>query len=930
MSHFSFTDRPIKSAGLILIGCLFILSIVPQFAQGQLSQQEIKTLQQQALDEDWTFSVGENPATQYSLDQLCGLREPPNWRENAVFDPMTEKMLLPTAFDWRDSTTLPPARNQGGCGSCWAFGTMGPLECNIKLKDNVLVDLSEQWLVSCNQDGWDCAGGWWAHDYHQWKTDPCNGTGAVYETDFPYTATNGTCNCPYNHHYLIDGWAYVGSSYGVPSVDAMKQAIMLHGPISVAVISNSAMQAYTGGVFNSCATGDVNHGVTLVGWDDSQGTSGVWIMRNSWGTGWGEEGGYMRIQYGCSSIGYGACYINYPGSKNISFDYPDGVPTNVAYGQVTPFEVVVSGVGGAIPIPNTGHLYYSINNGTPQNKTMTQLTTNHYQANLPVLSCGDRISFYVSVEEMTDGTYFNPDPSSPFEAFGVGDSAVVFEDNFETDQGWIVTSTATAGVWSRGIPAGLGDRGDPTVDFDGSGRCYLTGNSAGDSDVDGGNTILISPTFDLSGGEGQIHYAFWYSNDFGNAPSSDTFKVFISNNNGASWTLLENIGPVEEASGGWYEHTLWASDYIALTDQMKLNFNASDLGDGSVVEAAVDDIRIKMFSCGTPGPHVTTVSLPEWTVERPYSQQLEASGGTGLLTWSDKFNDLAGTGLVLSSSGLLSGTPSAAGVKSFTAMITDEELVTGEKVLSVNINPHVNVTTSTLPAWTQGQVYYQDLAATGGTGTYTWGDKNSGLIGSGLAVAAEGNISGVPTTVGVLNFIAVVSDGCGDEGEAPLSVTINPAVTVETESLPDATEGLSYSSQLEKTGGTGVVIWADKNNDLDGSGLTLSPDGLINGTPPTIMTITFTAHAQDIAGSSDEQVLTLDIGPSWICGDVDGSGAINLLDATFIVSYMYKGGEEPAAMQSADVDNSGAVNLLDVTRMIAFLYKSGPALDCGL
>ncbi|MEW5923737.1 MAG: C1 family peptidase [Candidatus Zixiibacteriota bacterium] len=929
MRYLTSTVQRSKFAGIMVSLCLFLFLFVPGSALGQLSQQQIEEIQQQAIDEDWTFSVGENPATQYSLEQLCGLKEPPDWRENAVFDPMAEKILLPSAFDWRDSTTFPPARNQASCGACWAFGTIGPLECNIKLKDNVLVDLSEQWLVSCNQDGWSCDGGWWAHDYHQWKTDPCGGTGAVYEADFPYTATNGTCNCPYNHHYLIDGWAYVGNYWSIPSIDAMKQALLLYGPISVAIIANSAMQSYTGGVFNSCASGSVNHGVTLVGWDDSQGTAGVWIIRNSWGTGWGEEGGYMRIEYGCSSVGYGASYINYPGAKNIIFDYPDGVPTILQYGQVTSFEIIVSGVGGAIPIPNSGQLYYAINGGAPQNKNMTQLTTNHYQADLPVLSCGDRIVFYVSVDEMVDGPYYNPDPSSPFEAFAVGDSSLVFEDNFETDQGWMVTGSATAGIWERGIPAGLGDRGDPTTDFDGSGRCYLTGNTAGDSDIDGGTTILISPAFDLSGGEGLIHYAFWYSNAFGNAPNSDTFKVFISNNGGMNWTLIDKIGPVEEASGGWYEHTIWASDYITLTDQMVLNFNASDLGDGSVVEAAVDDIWVKMYTCGTPGPQITTFSLPEWTVEMPYSQQLQASGGTGTLTWSDKNGDLSGTGLSLSSTGLLSGTPTNTGTISFTAMVTDEESATGERALSVNINPHVQVTTSSLPEWTFGQAYNQALAAVGGTGTYSWSDKNNDLNGTGLSVAAEGNISGAPSTTGILNFTVAVTDACGDVGEMPLSVTINPAVSITTETLPDATEGSPYSCQLEMIGGTGNINWTDKNNDLDGTGLTLSSDGIISGTSPSVTTISLTAKAQDIAGSNDEQVLTLEVGPAWICGDADGSGGINILDITFVITFLYKGGPAPAVMQSADVDSSGAVNLLDVTRMIAYMYKGGSAPDCG-
>ncbi len=271
---------------------------------------DIAELQKQGETEGWTFTVGENSVTDRSLDELYGLVEPENWHTAAYFDPCIPVEGLPDEFDWRELGGCTPIRNQGSCGSCWAFGTVGPLECNILINDGVEKDLSEQWLLSCNRDGWGCDGGWWAHDYHQWKTDPCGDTGAVLENDFPYVGYKAPCNCPYPHEYLIDNWAFIGSEHGVPSVDAIKQAIYEYGPVSAAVRVNSAFQSYNGGVFNNHDGGQVNHAVVLVGWDDNQGTDGVWFLRNSWGTYWG-EGGYMRIEYGCSSIGYSACYIDY-------------------------------------------------------------------------------------------------------------------------------------------------------------------------------------------------------------------------------------------------------------------------------------------------------------------------------------------------------------------------------------------------------------------------------------------------------------------------------------------------------------------------------------------------------------------------------------------------------------------------------------------
>ena len=144
---------------------------------------DLEALRQQGAREGWTFSLADSPAAQYQIDALCGLRPPPDWRARARFvAPPPEKFTPPPAFDWRELGGCTPVRNQGDCGSCWAFATVAPLESAILIRDGVEVDLSEQWLVNCNTDGFNCVdGGWWAHDYHMDKEDPCGGTGAVLE-----------------------------------------------------------------------------------------------------------------------------------------------------------------------------------------------------------------------------------------------------------------------------------------------------------------------------------------------------------------------------------------------------------------------------------------------------------------------------------------------------------------------------------------------------------------------------------------------------------------------------------------------------------------------------------------------------------------------------------------------------------------------------
>lgn len=350
-------------------------------AEAQLGAGELAQLELRAVDEGWTFDVAPNPATERDFDVLCGFVPPADPPPDAPFGARpTLRGPLPAAFDWRDYGGCTPVRDQATCGSCWAFATVGALECNILIQDGDSVDLSEQWLVSCNHNGWGCDGGYFAHAYHLDETDSCNDSGAVLEADLPYTATNGSCNCPYAHSYLIDGWAYIAGSSSIPSVDAIKQAILDYGPVSAAVCVDSAFQAYSSGVFNSSASGQVNHAIVLVGWDDNGG-NGYWILRNSWGAGWGESG-YMRIAYGCSSVGYGACYVEYTGvdAPEIQVTPADPDFGNVSVGDTPTLQLTVKNVGvdpltgtvsgAAGPFSIVGDTSYSLNSGETKNITV--------------------------------------------------------------------------------------------------------------------------------------------------------------------------------------------------------------------------------------------------------------------------------------------------------------------------------------------------------------------------------------------------------------------------------------------------------------------------------------------------------------------------------------------------------------------------------
>lgn len=222
-----------------------------------------------------------------------------------------ELTSLPTTLNWCDHGYCTPVKNQADCGSCWAFSTVSIFESALRIWDNTTRDLSEQYLVSCNMNGWGCGGGSYAHDYHANVSLPGELPGPVYEADFPYQAADAPCNIPYTHHERLESWAY-----GIDEVAAIKQLIYDYGPVSASMCAGAAFQAYSGGIFDTNETCFwwTNHAVVLVGWDD---TEQVWYLRNSWGPEWGENG-YMRIRWGTSNVGSSVNHVVYGVPRNLT------------------------------------------------------------------------------------------------------------------------------------------------------------------------------------------------------------------------------------------------------------------------------------------------------------------------------------------------------------------------------------------------------------------------------------------------------------------------------------------------------------------------------------------------------------------------------------------------------------------------------------
>jgi hypothetical protein len=216
--------------------------------------------------------------------------------------PVLPLSALPSSFDWRTKNGVTPVKNQGSCGSCWAFSAVAEVEAMIYLYDIRLLDLSEQQILSCNTANDGCDGGWMTTAYQVIKS-----IGAVSETCMPYHA-NDTDPCIQSSCQVlgkIKGWYNVAEN-----VQAIKSALIT-GPVSSAMMVYSDFYSYKGGCYEHPSSAEPNHAVLIVGYDDAMcNGQGAWIVKNSWGTGWGVSG-YLYIKYGTARIGSYATIVDY-------------------------------------------------------------------------------------------------------------------------------------------------------------------------------------------------------------------------------------------------------------------------------------------------------------------------------------------------------------------------------------------------------------------------------------------------------------------------------------------------------------------------------------------------------------------------------------------------------------------------------------------
>jgi cathepsin L len=193
-------------------------------------------------------------------------------------------------IDWRSKGAVTPVKNQGQCGSCWAFSTTGVLEGYMKAKGGSLPNLSEQQLVDCagSSGNHGCNGGW-PSSALKWIA---GNKGSCSESSYPYTGRDGSCKKGCSP---VSGSAIGGARTGTGESTLGSQLNSM--PVSIALDASGGFQSYKSGTFNGPCGTQLNHAVLAVGY-----TSAYWMVKNSWGGGWG-SGGYIYMARGKNLCG---------------------------------------------------------------------------------------------------------------------------------------------------------------------------------------------------------------------------------------------------------------------------------------------------------------------------------------------------------------------------------------------------------------------------------------------------------------------------------------------------------------------------------------------------------------------------------------------------------------------------------------------------
>ena len=233
----------------------------------------------------------------YQLEQnllVCNFSTTPFPPTTVLGNPAPPTLNLTTSatdIDWTEKGMVSRVKNQGSCGSCWAFSTVGAIESMLRIHHGLSTDLSDQQVVDCSSSNHGCQGGLMDRAVQ----DMTIMGGIMPEADYPYTAQKATCHVDYRK--TVPQTRNLRHGFVRPyDIDGMKEKLVSHGPLCTAVeVDPLHFLFYKEGVYDrEKKNHHLNHAVLLTGFEDHDQKTPVWRIKNSWGTMWGEEG-YMTM-----------------------------------------------------------------------------------------------------------------------------------------------------------------------------------------------------------------------------------------------------------------------------------------------------------------------------------------------------------------------------------------------------------------------------------------------------------------------------------------------------------------------------------------------------------------------------------------------------------------------------------------------------------
>jgi len=263
--------------------------------RAKIYSQKVAQINAHNVDSTQTYKRGVNQFTDWTDEEtnewLPLLAEPP--KSSVVVETLATLPQAPASVDWREKGAVNAVKDQGQCGVCWAFGSTAAVESAHFIATGKLVSMSESQQVTCNKEGGcnECA-------FQFLKTNA-----ACTEESFPYECPEKrTCPKCVAAMSVIRNYTVIQASN-----EAALMAAVARQPVAIGIAASGSFMSYSSGIFQGPCPGGRNHAVAIIGYGSENGMD-YWIIRNSWGSGWGEKG-YIRIRRNVPNVPDGLCLL---------------------------------------------------------------------------------------------------------------------------------------------------------------------------------------------------------------------------------------------------------------------------------------------------------------------------------------------------------------------------------------------------------------------------------------------------------------------------------------------------------------------------------------------------------------------------------------------------------------------------------------------